>query len=482
MKRQPLPLSALRAWSRLNAVELHGVEVQHVGGSPVDKGSTVVASQDFRGALGSSSSEVVLVRVPRELILSAEMVAGWAKVDACLREVLEVVGDFAKTDRGSIMVFLIMQLTISSLAAPGKLGVAGPWSEYVRILPSVFLPTCWAEEEQDLLVGTSLQFALPAKLNSLSREFQLLRESTERISWCEKVWWNDKTGCLDFQDWLDADAWYRSRVLHLPEVGNAMVPCIDMVNHRSSEEATAYYDQDSNGDAALLLRDGKNLSTGQEASINYGCKGAAEMVFSYGFIDESMTNAREVVLDLEIPLDDPLKKAKEAVSESPPAVRFVLNGGSVEWQSSFVWLICVNEEDGLAFKLLQSVDGCTELQVFWKGECLEDISSLEDLLKAGPSWGIFQLRAVSLLQERVENQLMQLDQSEQAISSRFLTQARSQSRSQAWVTAMRLRELEKKAMENAIIEFERQKDILIDTDCVRRYLSGQVSGHGKPGQ
>ncbi|KAI9764238.1 MAG: hypothetical protein M1840_008628 [Geoglossum simile] len=475
MKRQRLPLSAHLAWSKLNSVELNAVEIQHVGGSPVDKGLAVVASQDLGDRLDCGPPEV-LIRIPRELILSAEMVAGWAKVDGCLRDVLMAVGAFGKTDRGAVMIFLTMQLTISSLVGLEKLGVAGPWTEYVRFLPSVFLPTCWAEDEQDLLVGTSLQFALSAKLNNLSREFQLLRKSTERISWCEKLWWSDKTGSLNFQDWLDADAWYRSRVLHLPEVGNAMVPCIDMVNHRSLEDATAYYDQDSNGDAVLRLRDGKALSSGQEASISYGCKGAAEMVFSYGFIDESMMNAGEIVLDLEVPDDDPLRKAKETVSESPPRVRIALNGGSMEWESSFIWLICVNEEDGLDFKLLQSTDGGTELQVFWKGEYLEDVSSLEGFLKADPLWEIFRLRAVSLLQGRVENQLVRLDQSEQTIPSGYPAQPQSQ----AWVTAARLRELEKQLMENAIVELERQKVILIDTECVRCYLGG-VSGREQLG-
>jgi hypothetical protein len=55
------------------------------------------------------------------------------------------------------MVFLTMQLTMSSLAGLEKLGVVGPWTEYVRFLPSVLLPTHWTEEEQELLVGTSLQ-------------------------------------------------------------------------------------------------------------------------------------------------------------------------------------------------------------------------------------------------------------------------------------------------------------------------------------
>jgi hypothetical protein len=175
------------------------------------------------------------------------------------------------------------------------------------------------------------------------------------------------------------------------------------------------------------------------------------MVFSYGFIDESMTSARELVLDLEIPNDDPLKKAKELVSESPPMVRIALNGESVEWESSFIWLMCVNEEDGIEFRLLQSVDGSTELQVFWKGNCIDAISSLEYLLKVDPAWEIFQLRAVSQLQERVENQLMRLDQSEQGVQSKKLHTS-----AQSWVTAVRLRALEKQLMREAILEFEKQ--------------------------
>jgi hypothetical protein len=65
--------------------------------------------------------------------------------------------DPAQTDRGAILIFLIMQLTISSLAGSEKLGVKGPWTEYVGFLPVGTLPTCWTEEEQDLLAGTSLQ-------------------------------------------------------------------------------------------------------------------------------------------------------------------------------------------------------------------------------------------------------------------------------------------------------------------------------------
>jgi hypothetical protein len=93
MKRQHLPLTVLKAWSKLNNIDFHGVDVQRVGGYPIDEGAAVIASRDIKGEEGGSP-ELVLIRVPGELVLSAEMVAGWARVDAWLKEALEAVGDF----------------------------------------------------------------------------------------------------------------------------------------------------------------------------------------------------------------------------------------------------------------------------------------------------------------------------------------------------------------------------------------------------
>ena len=36
------------------------------------------------------------------------------------------------------------------------------------------------------------------------------------------------------------------------------------------------------------------------------------MLFSYGFIEDTMISAKELFLDLDIPDDDPLKPAKKA--------------------------------------------------------------------------------------------------------------------------------------------------------------------------
>ena len=189
-----------------------------------------------------------------------------------------------------------------------------------------------------------------------------------------------------------------------------MVPCIDFANHASGDATIALYETDTDGNAVLLLREGQNLTPGLEITITYGDdKGACEMLFSYGFLEESMTFANELYLDLDIPPDDPLKTAKKHVSKAAPGFRIFNGNKTVGWEGSFVWLLCVNEEDGLEFKLILSNDGAKELRVFWNGNELTDVGSLEYLLQNDPRWEIFQLRAAVVLRDRIAQQLSALE-------------------------------------------------------------------------
>ena len=99
-------------------------------------------------------------------------------------------------------------------------------------------------------------------------------------------------------------------------------------------------------------------------------KGACEMLFSYGFIEDGVDSARDILLGLDIPADDPLRQAKKAVTKDPPGVRLIDDEEGLKWESEYVWLICVNEEDGLELQYLQSVTGDRELQASWKGQAL----------------------------------------------------------------------------------------------------------------
>lgn len=364
-----------------------------------------------------------------------------------------------------------MQLTYNSLLKVERLGASNPFNQYVKFLPCSFsLPTFWNAAERELIAGTSLEPALHAKLKSLGREFATLREVTATVGWCQDHWWSaDAAQGLSFDDWRLVDAMYRSRALDLPGTGHAMVPCIDMANHASGDGTSALYDTDSNGNATLVLREGKYIGPGEEATITYGDeKGACEMLFSYGFIEDTMETAGELFLDLDIPDDDPLKPAKKAVSNSAPGFRLFSQGASsTNWEGPFVWLLCVNEEDGLNFQLSQTIDGERELKVFWDDFEISDVSTLRKLLEAHPLWDIFRLRMVTVLQGRVATQLFSLESSKARLGD---IERSSHEHVDAKVSryALRLRFLEEKLLLGAYKDFDHQVCILTSSAAIAR--------------
>ncbi len=104
---------------------------------------------------------------------------------------------------------MLLQLTHG--ATGRTIGVSNPFSEYVKFLPlNVQVPTTWNDSERAIIIGTSLEAALSAKLNSLEREFTLLNEKTSSIDWCRKCWWDVDSGALTLNDWKTVDAMYVS--------------------------------------------------------------------------------------------------------------------------------------------------------------------------------------------------------------------------------------------------------------------------------
>ena len=340
------------------------------------------------------------------------------------------------------MVFLLYQITTASPDAIALHGaVNNPLTDYVKFLPKdIPLPTFWNDEERSLLIGTSLADALDQKLKSLEKEYRALRQATERIDWCQKHWWNESAGTLSFEDWKLADAMYRSRALELPRgLGDSMVPVVDMANHASNDKHNARFEVDDDGSALLVVRDERTIKAGEEITIMYGCGGATEMIFSYGFLEDTAQSAREVFLGLDLPEDDPLRTAKARYCKEAPGVRlFVDEGGNLKWDSTYVWWACVNEEDGLDFKVLQTNEGDRELRAVWKGNEFE-AHELKSLLMKDELHDVFQLRALVLIQQRAELQGMKIAQTDNQFE-----QAREQSgvRDSIYKTVGKLRGLE----------------------------------------
>lgn len=168
MRRSQLPITALPAWSKLNDATFIDITVQDLGEA---KGFGLATER----ALSSEETFDVptLLIVPHELILSAKAIEEHAKVDHHFKQLLEAAGGTVRFHfslhrimadmrdqslRRDVLLFLLMQITIGSPELEQMVGVSNPWTEYVKILPSLIpLPTMWTEEERMLLVGTSLE-------------------------------------------------------------------------------------------------------------------------------------------------------------------------------------------------------------------------------------------------------------------------------------------------------------------------------------
>lgn len=175
-----------------------------------------------------------------------------------------------------------------------------------------------------------------------------------------------------------------------------------------------------------------------------------------------MEEAKELFLDLDIPDDDPLKHAKKAASKFAPGFRLFSSGGGTKWEGDFVWLICVNEEDGFTFRVKQSNDGGKELEIRWKDSILEDVAQLKELLSQDRMWEVFQLRAVAILQGRVEAQLGILNASEEQIQD---SRAFGGVSTDVWGKAVKLRELESALLSQAYRDFEQRVGQTLPIRC-----------------
>ncbi|KAH7149555.1 hypothetical protein B0J13DRAFT_308754 [Dactylonectria estremocensis] len=487
----PLPIDAFPAWARFNDVQFYNTQLAERAGkglglvaerdltttmtktatvpttpTTVTTATTVTTSPKIALATGApdetkpdgegygdvGESPKTLLRIPQDLVLSAPAVKEYANVDQNFRELLETAGQ--QSTRHDTMLYLMTHLIMSTHDHTGpRVCASSAWTEYVKFLPRFIpTPTMWTEDERALLGGTSLEAALKAKLSTLVREFDDLHEKSSALAFWNSLFWEKDTATL--QHWILADAWYRSRCLELPRAGDAMVPGLDMVNH--SHVPTAYYDEDGQDGVVLMLRPGVEVTGGEEVTISYGeAKSAAEMLFSYGFIDpDSATH--ELVLPLDTLPGDPLGKAKFHAFEGRPTMKLSRTDGGVEWSSPFAYFMCLNEEDGVDFGVLQGTDGEQQLRLFWQGEDVtERAHDFQTLIEGHPLQQVFKLRVVAVLHDLVSTQLMHLGSDFSHDQLEPLRQS-GQVREECTRAAVALRELEASILEMAAEALEEQ--------------------------
>ncbi|KAL7914832.1 hypothetical protein GGI35DRAFT_474545 [Trichoderma velutinum] len=460
MAHSQLPIDAFPAWAVLNNVDFANAEIRNIEG----KGLGLVAKHDITDAGHDASSSQAIIRIPRDLVLSAEAVDEYAKVDKNFKQLLEIAGH--QSTRGDIMLYLLTHIIQSKKASSNARAFAStPWTEYIKFLPRYIpIPTMWTNDERELLKGTSLEAALSAKLSALSFEYDGISEQASNIPFWNDLFW--ETARVD--DWILADAWYRSRCLELPRAGHAMVPGLDMANH--SQTHSAYYDESSDGDVVLLPTSRSRVLSGGEITISYGqAKSPAEMLFSYGFIDHD-SSVKEVTLHVAPLPDDPLGRAKLRVYDGPPTVRLSLTEQGFQWNSPFLYLLVLNEEDGLAFRIAQDTSGERQLKLLWQDEDVTDrTNELETLVQNHDLYQVFKLRAVAVLEERVAMQLDRIS-SELSYGATEQPQAANQPRAECMLAAETLRDLETQVLQGVAEALENEKARLLLDARVVTYL------------
>ncbi|KAJ2893933.1 uncharacterized protein MKZ38_008069 [Zalerion maritima] len=454
-----LPLQALSAWRHLNDVNFCNVKV-----APVDGRGTGIVAERALSKTEETPDDGSLMTVPHDLILSSEMVEEYAKENNNFRELFVAVG--RKSDRENVLLFLLVQLAISSENHRAGTGISNPWTTYTRFLPpNPPIPTLWSDLERACLKGTSLEHAVTAKLSALSTEFNALKDSSSDLfSWFELFW---ERGTVSSRDWLLVDALFRSRCLELSNGHSVMVPCVDMANH-SFKSPTARFEWNQKGELALFLREGCTVPKGDEITINYGEKSAAEMLFSYGFIDQE--SAKDgLVLPLNPLPDDPLAKAKLFVFGKAPTVSISRDGqGNVHWLSPFAYLASLNEEDGLEFRVLQETGGSQHLKVFWgEADVTEKPETFKTLIQDHSICEVFKLRAVSIVLDHIESQLAQLGG---GVALEGLDPVPPLLRGECIKAASELRDRESRLLESALEVLNEERTQLLANKNVVAYL------------
>lgn len=217
----------------------------------------------------------------------------------------------------------------------------------------------------------------------------------------------------------------------------------------------------------LYLMEGKELKKSEEITITYGDeKGACEMLFSYGFIDEHMQSAETLFLSLAIPEDDILKTAKMSIAQCAPGFKIVdtsvgnseddTTSADFDWTGDFIWILCVGREDGLEFRHARTIDGQDEeVEATFNGQTVTSASDIRQLLSQSSLWDVYRLRATVLLQQRVFDQMQVLHSTQEDIES-VPHGDETAVREHQYQLAMQLRKLEFELLGEAYEGFEVQ--------------------------
>ncbi|EEB07595.1 lysine methyltransferase Set8 [Schizosaccharomyces japonicus yFS275] len=279
------------------------------------------------------STGSTIFEVPRKYILDLQGVYKFAEANGSFAVALKEVSARSGEVELRLLFLLLYYFGASTQTDPTQ------WDSYFQSLPlTTTLPTEWIEEERNQLQGTSLWEPINAKLQVLKEEWMEWRTLL-------KQWWNIEP---TLQGWTHVDALYRSRALEEPDGSEAIVPVVDICNHSHNSNAKWRF-----GETSVELVATQHISSKEEILLCYGnTKGAAEYLFSYGFLcPEEHYEDKYSEIKLLIPRDteDALDVWKRRLFGRPPLLDVVRDASGIYWYAPFLYLASLNAEDFSSF-------------------------------------------------------------------------------------------------------------------------------------
>jgi hypothetical protein len=171
-------------------------------------------------------------------------------------------------------------------------GSQSPLNAWISLLPQTFsTPLFWNDDELSWLKGTTLEKAVKVKKRALQEAWQRLEPCCQRLAIAAGIETSSMSSLITFEGFLWAYSVYWSRAVDLESAGGCgIVPGLDFINHSSSTSQCRYSVDEHRGRVCLLCPKGARLRPGQEITMDYGQKSNEELLFLYGFVEDSNPN------------------------------------------------------------------------------------------------------------------------------------------------------------------------------------------------
>ena len=282
----------------------------------------------FQGVSGIATAaigpgETVAALAPRLLLTSSAAHAQIPELRAALAASSEPRLSRAAADRAAVWCLLIHERALKERSL---------WAPYIAILPTSAtdhtVPTFHHAASDDVsaaLAGTRMLEAVRRRLRVLDDVYRCVVEPLLAADPSGKRF-DPATWSRSALAWAAQSFW--SRAIRVPMRGldnlsaevEAMVPLVDMLNHRPG--ALSELSCASAAASTVRLTDGVGFAAGAQVTINYGPRSQGDLLLNFGFVLPP-PNAADVVIVDERELRSALRSAGGGGGEEAAALPLV---------------------------------------------------------------------------------------------------------------------------------------------------------------